>query len=153
MESRKNIYKNEAILYQGVGVITQLITVAVVVVGGAGILNASFDLADLITFLLYIGSLIEPIQKLPHMTEQYQEGITGFERFMEIMEIEPEIQDAPGAVELSRVRGRVEFRNVGFKYNGSHDVCLEEHLAGTSARRIPWPWWAHRGSAKPRCAR
>ena len=67
--------------------------VAVVVFGGASILNASLDLSDLITFLLYIGYFIEPIQNSSHITMQYQEGFTGFERFMEIIEVEPEIQD------------------------------------------------------------
>ncbi len=100
LESRKNIYKNEAFLYEGVNTITQLITVTVIVFGGASIVHASLDLADLITFLLYIGSLIEPIQQLTHMTQQFQEGITGFDRFMEILEIEPDIQDSPDAVEM-----------------------------------------------------
>ncbi len=89
LESRKSTYRNEAYLYQGVGLITQLITVTVIVFGGISITRASLDLADLITFLLYIGNFIEPIQKMMHMTEQFQEGITGFERFMEILEIEP----------------------------------------------------------------
>jgi len=85
LESRKSGYKMEAHLFQGVGTITQLITVTVIVFGSTSMaIGASLDLADLITFLLYIGNLIEPIQKLTHMTHQYQEGITGFERFMEI---------------------------------------------------------------------
>jgi ATP-binding cassette subfamily B protein len=125
LESRKSRYKNEATIWQGVGTITQLITITVIVFGGASIVNASLDLADLITFLLYIGNLIEPIQKLTHMTQQYQEGITGFERFMEIMEVEPEIQDSPQAIELKNVRGNVEFKNVGFGYNENHSYVLK----------------------------
>ena len=125
LESRKNIYHTEFILYQGVGVITQLITVSVVVFGGVAIVNASLGLADLITFLLYIGNLIEPVQKLTHMTEQYQEGITGFERFMEILEVEPDIQDSPDAIELKHVQGRVEFVNVGFRYYENHPYVLK----------------------------
>ena len=125
LESRKNIYKNEAFLYEGVNTITQLITVTVIVFGGASIVHASLDLADLITFLLYIGSLIEPIQQLTHMTQQFQEGITGFDRFMEILEIEPDIQDSPDAVEMQPVRGDVEFRNVAFRYNETHSYVLK----------------------------
>ena len=125
LESRKNIYKNEAFLYEGVNTITQLITVTVIVFGGASIVHASLDLADLITFLLYIGSLIEPIQQLTHMTQQFQEGITGFERFMEILEIEPDIQDSPTAIEMQQVRGDVEFRNVGFRYKETHSYVLK----------------------------
>lgn len=125
LESRKNTYKNEAIIWQGAGLITQLITVTVIVYGGISITNASLDLADLITFLLYIGNFIEPIQKLTHMTEQFQEGITGFARFMEILEIEPEIQDAPHAMEIRNVQGNVEFRNVSFRYRDDHAHVLK----------------------------
>jgi ATP-binding cassette subfamily B protein len=125
LESRKSIYKNESFIYQGVGMITQLITVTVIVFGGVSITNASLDLADLITFLLYIGNFIEPIQKLTHMTEQFQEGLTGFERFMEILEVEPEIQDSPNAIELKDVQGTVEFRNVGFRYRDDHAHVLK----------------------------
>ena len=125
LESRKNTYKNEAVIWQGVGMITQLITVTVIVFGGVGITKASLDLADLITFLLYIGNFIEPIQKLTHMTEQFQEGITGFERFMEIMEVEPEVQGSVDGIEIRNVQGNVEFKNVGFRYREHHSHVLK----------------------------
>src|SRR6185295_10988526 len=125
LESRKNTYKNEAAIWQAVGMITQLITVTVIVFGGVSITRASLDLADLITFLLYIGNFIEPIQKLTHMTEQFQEGITGFERFMEIMEVEPEIQGSIDAIEIRNVQGNVEFKNVGFRYREHHSHVLK----------------------------
>ena len=125
LESRKSIYKNESFIWQGVDAMTKLITVTVVVYGGVNIVNARLDLADLITFLLYIGNFIEPIQKLTHMTEQFQEGVTGFARFMEIMEIEPEIQDSPDAVEMKNVQGAIEFRNVGFRYRDDHAHVLK----------------------------
>ena len=125
LESRKSGYKMEAYLFQGVGTITQLITVTLIVFGGASIVKASLDLADLITFLLYIGNLIEPIQKLSHMSQQFQEGITGFERFMEILEVEPEIQDSGYAIELKHVEGHVEFKNVGFRYHENHTYVLK----------------------------
>ena len=124
LESRKNIYKNEAFIWQGADAITKLITVTVIVFGGIGITNATLDLADLITFLLYIGNFIEPMQKLTHMTEQFQEGITGFNRFMEILEVKPEIQDSPNALALGQVQGNVEFRNVGFRYRDDHAHVL-----------------------------
>ena len=125
LESRQDGYKNEAYFSQGVNTFTQLITVAVIVFGGAGILNTSLDLADLITFLLYIGSLIDPIQKFLHVAMQYQEGVTGFERFMEILEVEPEIQDTAQAVEIVNVQGNLEFKNVGFRYQGNHADVLK----------------------------
>jgi ATP-binding cassette subfamily B protein len=126
LESRKSIYKNESFIWQGVDAMTRLITVTVVVYGGVSIVNARLDLADLITFLLYIGNFIEPIQKLTHMTEQFQEGVTGFARFMEIMEIEPEIQDSPYAIEVEHVQGHIEFRSVGFRYRDDQAHVLKD---------------------------
>lgn len=125
LESRKSIYKNEAYLYNGMNAFIQLITATVIVFGGASIINASLDLADLITFLLYISNLIEPIQKLNHVARQFQEGIACFERFTEILETEPEIKDSPDAIALKDVRGNIEFRNVAFKYNDNHDYVLK----------------------------
>ncbi|MGE5464466.1 MAG: ABC transporter ATP-binding protein [Syntrophothermus sp.] len=125
LESRKSTYKNDAYFYQGVGVLTQMISVAVVVFGGISITRSSLDLADLLTFLLYIDNFIEPIQKLTHMTEQFQEGIASFNRFMEILEIQPEIQDADNPIELTEVRGNIEFKNVGFRYRDDHAHILK----------------------------
>ncbi len=125
LESRKNTYKMESYLWQGVSLLTQLITTTIIVFGGASIVRAALDLPDLITFLLYIGSLIEPIQKLTHMTEQFQQGVTGFERFMEILEIPPELQAASPIVEPSAVRGHITFQNVGFKYNENRTHILK----------------------------
>jgi ATP-binding cassette subfamily B protein len=105
--------------------ITQLITVTVIVFGGVSITHATLDLADLITFLLYIDNFIEPIQKLTHMTEQFQEGITGFDRFMEIMEVEPDIQDSASAIEIRNVQGNIEFNNVSFRYRDDHAHVLK----------------------------
>ena len=138
LESRKSIYLNETYIWQGVDVITKLITLTVIVYGGVNIVNARLDLADLLTFLLYIGNFIEPIQKLTHMTEQFQEGLTGFARFMEILEIEPEIQDAPNALDIRKVQGNVEFRNVSFRYRDDHahvlkNVSLQANAGDTIA--------------------
>src|SRR6266498_2272276 len=139
LESRKNTYRYDAYFYQGIGMLIQLITVTVVIFGGARIATgSSLDLADLITFLLYIGNFIEPIQKLTHMTEQFQEGVTGFERFMEILEIEPDIQDSANAIEITNVEGNIEFKNVGFRYRDDHahvlkNICLQVNAGDTIA--------------------
>ena len=123
VDSRRDGYQSEAYFYGGMAAFTQLITVGVIVLGGAAIVQASLDLADLLTYLLYVGILIEPIQRLVNFARLYQEGITGFSRFMEILEIEPDIQDAPDALELANVQGRIEFRGVGFRYKeGYNDV-------------------------------
>ncbi len=125
LESRKSIYRNEAYLYNGMDTFVQLIMIAVIVFGGVAITNASLDLADLLTFILYIGNLVEPVKSLNHVVSQYQEGIASFERFIEILEVEPEIKDSPGAIELKDVKGNLEFKNVAFSYHENHDYVLK----------------------------
>ncbi|WP_188456268.1 ABC transporter ATP-binding protein [Virgibacillus oceani] len=120
LESRKKTYKAEAYFYNCFETIIQLITITVVIFGSASIVGNKLDLADLITFLLYIGYLIEPIQKLTHMSTQFQEGVTGFQRFMEIMNLNPAIKNRTKAINLSEVKGEIEFKRVSFRY--------EEHL-------------------------
>ncbi|HSM56060.1 MAG TPA: ABC transporter ATP-binding protein [Candidatus Sulfomarinibacteraceae bacterium] len=124
VHSRRAGYRSEAYFSGGMIAFSHLITVAVVVFGGASIANASLDAADLVTYLLYVGLMIEPVRRLVNFARLYQEGITGFTRFMEILEIEPEIRDAPGAVALGRARGDIVFNNVSFRYNNSHDYVL-----------------------------
>ena len=125
VESRRDGYKNEAYFYDGLITLTQLMTVAVVIFGAISIVKGSLDLADLLTFLLYIVILIEPIQRLGNFTRLYQEGITGFNRFMEVLEVEPDIKDAADAIELTDVQGNIEFRNVSFKYREGYDHVLK----------------------------
>ncbi|WHZ56109.1 ABC transporter ATP-binding protein [Metabacillus hrfriensis] len=120
LHSRKRTYQAEALLYNSFETIIQLITITVIIFGSASIVNNTLDLADLITFLLYISYMIEPIQRLTHMSTQLQEGITGFQRFMEIMNLRPAIENKPNPVTLSEVSGEIEFNQVSFRY--------EEHL-------------------------
>jgi ATP-binding cassette subfamily B protein len=125
LESRKDGYKNEAYFYDGLLTLTQLMTVAVVIFGAISIVKEGLDLADLLTFLLYIVILIEPIQRLGNFTRLYQEGIAGFNRFMEVLEVEPDIKDTADAKELADVQGSIEFRNVSFKYREGYEHVLK----------------------------
>lgn len=125
VQSRSAGYKSEAYFSNGMIAFTELITIAVIIFGGAAIVNASLDLADLLTYLLCVGILIDPIQRLVNFTRLYQEGITGFNRFMEIMAVQPDIEDAPDAIELPQVRGNVTFRDVSFKYRDDYDYVLK----------------------------
>ncbi|HET7580517.1 MAG TPA: ABC transporter ATP-binding protein [Bacillales bacterium] len=132
-QSRKKFYKTEANFYNGVETFVQLITIAVVIFGSASIVHQTLDLADLITFMLYIGFMIEPIQKLTHMSTQFQEGITGFQRFMEIINLKPDIENEPDAVLLPEIRGGIELREVSFRY----EEHLEDVLENLSLRVQP----------------
>ncbi|CAM3371450.1 ABC transporter ATP-binding protein [Marinicrinis lubricantis] len=124
LDSRKRTYKAEAYFYNGMETFIQLITITVIIFGSASIVRSTLDLADLITFLLYIGYLVEPLQRLPHMTTQFQEGITGFQRFMEIMRLQPAIKSKPGAVVLPNVHGEIEFKQVTFRYEDRFNPVL-----------------------------
>jgi ATP-binding cassette, subfamily B, bacterial len=125
LNSRKNTYRAEAYFYNGMETFIQLITITVVIFGSASIVNQTLDLADLITFLLYINFMIEPIQKLTHMTTQFQEGITGFQRFIEIKDINPAIENKPDAIVLSEIHGEVVFNEVSFRYEDHTEYVLK----------------------------
>jgi len=125
VDSRRDGYKSEAYFSGGMIAFTQLITIAVIIFGGVSMVNASLDLADLLTYLLYVGILIDPIQRLVNFARLYQEGITGFNRFMDMLEVEPDIQDSADAIELTHVQGNVEFKDVSFKYKEGYDYVLK----------------------------
>lgn len=125
VESRQEGYKNEAYFYDGLVTLTQLMTVAVVIFGAISIVKTSLDLADLLTFLLYIVILIEPIHRLGNFVRLYQEGISGFNRFMEVLETNSDINDSINATELFQVQGNIEFKNVSFKYREDYDHVLK----------------------------
>ncbi len=125
VESRRDGYKSEAYFHEGMNVFTQLMTIVVIVFGGVAIVNTSLGLADLVTYLLYIGILIDPIRRFVNFARLYQEGITGFDRFMHIMQVEPDIQDSADAIELNHVQGNVEFKDVIFKYKEDYDHVLK----------------------------
>lgn len=116
LDSRKLTYKAEALFYNSFETIIQLITVTVVVFGSTSIVGGTLDLADLITFLLYVGFMVEPIQRLAHMSTQLQEGVTGFQRFMEIMRLKPSVTNPVKPVRLTKVRGEITFEEVTFRY-------------------------------------
>lgn len=124
--SRSEGYKSEAYFSGGMIAFTQLITVVVVVFGGVSIVNGSLDLADLVTYVLYVGILVEPVLRLVNFSRLYQEGITGFSRFMDMLEIAPDIEDAPNAIDLHHVRGDIAFHRVSFKYKEDYQDVLKD---------------------------
>ncbi len=124
VESRRNDYWNEAYFYEGMVTFIQLLTVAIIVFGGAAIVNASLSLSDLVTYLLFVAILVDPIQKFANLARLFQEGITGYTRFMEVLEVQPDILDTADAKEIAHVEGRVTFRNVSFKYKEDHNYVI-----------------------------
>ena len=94
------------------------------VYGGYLIANNEMSAADLAMYALYIGIFISPIQILVELMEMMQKGLSGFRRFLDVMETEPEIQDASDAVELKDVKGRVCYEDVSFHYSDDETTVL-----------------------------
>jgi len=80
------------------------------------------DIADLLAFIMYINLFMHPIRQLSNFVQQFESGMTGVERFVEIMEEKPDITDAPDAKELVDVKGDIEFHNVSFSYDNNERV-------------------------------
>jgi ATP-binding cassette subfamily B protein len=116
VESRKDIYRNESIEDKVLAVIERSVFVAVALAGAYGIARGTLAVADLIAFLLYISYLSEPVRRLAWMTTQFQTGLAGFDRVMDILGTEPEIADRPGAVDMGRAKGALLFSGVSFRY-------------------------------------
>lgn len=131
--AKRTSYKYMGIYHSGLGAMTTLITVVVLLTGVKMMMAGKLVVTDLITFLLYINNFTEPVRKLVVLTEQFQNGYTGFERFLEILSIAPDIKDLPTAVSINHVRGDVEFRNVCFYYDKSSDPILNNLTATVKA--------------------
>ena len=117
LESRKRSYLAEALLFNGLTSFMSFMNIAVVVAGAVLISQERLQLTELITFLLYMNTITDPVKRLVNFTQFLQNGIAGFERFVELLQVKPDIADAEDAVELERVRGCVEFCGVGFQYD------------------------------------
>lgn len=122
--AKKVSYKYMGIYNSGLGAMTTLITVGVLVAGVEMMLTGSVELTDLITFLLYITNFTDPVKKLVSFTEQFQNGYSGFERFLEILSIAPDIADKPAAVSVKEVKGDIEFQDVCFCYEDQTEKVL-----------------------------
>lgn len=113
--ARSLAYKAMAEFYSGMNLGMDVLRVAMYVAGGLFVFYGKIDIADFTAFSLYISLFISPIERLVGFIEQYQNGMTGFRRFIEIMDCKPE-SDKPGASVLENVKGDVSFENVSFSY-------------------------------------
>ena len=99
-----------------------VMSLSVIAVGGALIMDGKMDIVDLVTFNLYINTFTSPVRRLANFTEMFAKGTAGLERFVELMRTEPSLQDAPDAAELKDVKGGVTLENVSFAYREGLDV-------------------------------
>lgn len=122
--SKRRSYKYMGIYHSGMGAFSTLITVGSLIMGAYLMAVGELNAADLVTFLLYINNFTEPVKKLVNFTEQFQNGYSGYERFLEIMSIAPDIADRPDAVSVTNVQGDIEFDDVSFHYEDSEENVL-----------------------------
>ncbi len=129
LKAKKASYLNMGIFHSGMTAFTLLINILVIVAGGILMSKGLIEVYQFVTFLLYINVFTEPVRTLIDFTEQFQNGYTGFERFVEMISIEPDIQDKKDAEVLTDVKGDIEFEDVSFKYkDGAHRVLRHINL-------------------------
>ncbi|MBX5045657.1 ABC transporter ATP-binding protein [Rhizobium lentis] len=125
LQSRADGYRSEAWFSVGTESFAQLVTILVIVAGGLRILTADLTVPDMLTFLLCVGVLVDPVQRLANFVRLWQEGYTGFIRAMEILEIDPDITDRPDARPMPAPKGEISFSDVAFGYEADGPRVLE----------------------------
>ena len=124
VDSKKKSYRYMATFHSGMGAFSTLITVGSLIMGAFLMASGELSSADLVTFLLYISNFTEPVKKLVNFTEQFQNGYSGYERFLEIMSIAPDIKDEPDAISIDNAKGDIEFEHVTFHYEENKENVL-----------------------------
>ncbi len=125
LKAKKNSYFHMGVFQSGIGSFSTMIQIVVIIVGTILIAKGALNVTDLVTFLLYINVFTDPIRTLINFSENFQNGYSGFERFCEILAIEPDIKDSPDAEKLTNVKGDIKFTDVSFKYGENLDVVLD----------------------------
>ena len=126
--SREFAYKAMAEFFAGIFFLSNILNIITLSVGGFFVYRGYINIGDLVAYLLYINFFLQPIRKLTNFTQQFQNGMTGFERFVEIMKVKPSIVDKEDAVTLKEIKGKIEFKNVAFKYSEEKFVLSNINL-------------------------
>ena len=129
--SKVSFYRAMGLFNAGVEGTVGLMQVVVISVGGFLIMREKMNYIDLVTFTLYVSTFTAPIRKLTQFMEIYTQGMSGFDRFVELMRTEPEIKNAPDARILTDVRGDIAFEDVSFSYGDGTEVLdhVSLHIA------------------------
>lgn len=124
LDAKKDSYRYMGGYHSGLTAFINLITVIVLVAGGILITRNQVGITDLVTFLLYISIMTDPVRTMIDFAEMFQNGYSGYERFQEILAIEPDIQDSQGSEVLTDVKGTIDFENVSFRYEENAEKVL-----------------------------
>ena len=127
VSARRKAYKAMGQFHSMTSFITDVFNVIILIAGGLFLYNGAIDFGDYSAFIVSVNLFISPVMTLINFMEQYQTGVTGFERFVEIMDEKPE-EDTPGAVDIGQVEGDIELRNVSYRYDDSNPVLNDLSL-------------------------
>lgn len=128
LETKEESYMIMGGFYSGNSFFQGLLYLTVILLGGIFISQGSFNISSLVIYILYINVFLIPIQKLLDFTEQLQRGVSGFERFVEVLSTEPDIEDRKDAKELVNPKGNIEFQRVSFSYNDKKDILNDINI-------------------------
>ena len=135
--ARRGAFRAMAEYSAGLSFFTNLLNVMVLGAGAWFMYGGRIDLADLTAYLMFINYFLQPIRRLISFTQQYQQGMTGFARFVELMEVKPSITDRPGAAAPEKLKGEIVLDRVSFRYDTSEevleDICLSIPAGATVA--------------------
>lgn len=126
LATRRKTYLLMGRYQSGLNGFISLLSIVVVIGGSLMITKQVLNAGDLIAYLLYMSNLTEPIKKLVNFTETFQDGVTGYERFYELLSIAPDIKDETNARDLTDVRGDVSFKHVYFRYEETNEDVLTD---------------------------
>lgn len=101
---------------------SNITNLTIIVAGGVLITYGKMQFSDLVAFMLYVSIFVRPVLRLNALAEVYQKGVTSYQRFAELMQVQPEITDRPGAVDAGVLKGNISFENITFGYNGKQPV-------------------------------
>ncbi len=128
VESRRKAYKAMGQFHASTSFVTDIFNVIVLLAGGFFLYKGKISFGDYSAFVVSINLFLSPVMNLVNFMEQYQSGVTGFERFIEILDAEPE-KDSSGASDIKRAEGNIEFRNVTYGYGDDKDVLKDISLS------------------------
>lgn len=127
-ESRQFAFKSMAEMTTGIDLMMNMLKVTVLALGGYLTYSGEITIGAFVAYFLYVDLFLQPIRRLMQFAQQYEDGMSGFERFVEIMETKSSITDSPDAVELTDVRGDVRVEGVSFAYDGGENVLKDISL-------------------------
>lgn len=127
VSSRSAAYKAMGQFHSGTSFVTDIFNVVVLIAGGLFLYNNKISFGDYSTFIVSIGIFVTPVMTLINFMEQYQNGVTGFERFVEIMDAKPE-KDSDGAKDAGKLSGDIALSHVSYSYDGAKEVLRDVSL-------------------------